>query len=293
MLTAKAIDTTLYPFESRYLEIENEGFPDGKARMHYIDEGEGEIILFVHGTPVWSFLYRNLVKALSATHRCIAMDHIGFGLSDKPQGWGYKPEDHAANLEQFINKLGLKNINLMVHDFGGPIGLSYAVDHPANIKRLIIANTWMWSNADNKTVRKASNFFGSGFGKFLYLNMNFSPNVLLKQAYQDKKKLTKTIHRHYLMPFARKKDRYATWVLARELYGSNDFYDSIWQKRANIRQIPALLAWGMADKFITPDNLERLKTVFEQARELKLDAGHFIQEEAEDLPGHILSFLGS
>lgn len=97
-------DTKEYPFKSNYITI------NGKM-MHYIDEGEGDIILMVHGTPAWSFLYRNLVKELSKTHRCIVPDHLGFGLSEKSKEINSSAPQLAANLEVFINQLGLKIFN--------------------------------------------------------------------------------------------------------------------------------------------------------------------------------------
>ena len=132
------LDRNEYPFESNYFDL-----PVGK--MHYIDEGEGDPIVMVHGNPGWSFEFRNVVKQLSKTNRCIVPDHIGFGLSDKPLGWNYLPKNHAEHFEQLMNHLRLENITLVVNDWGGPIALSYALKKPEKIKKLIIMNTWMWS----------------------------------------------------------------------------------------------------------------------------------------------------
>src|SRR5262249_20412588 len=127
------IDRTEYPFTSRYLDLD-------AGRMHYVDEGEGHPIVMVHGTPDWSFLYRHLIKPLSVGYRCIAPDHLGFGLSDKPIGWGYRPADHARNLRALIDHLGLERYTLVVHDFGGPIGLACAIERPEQVERLVISN---------------------------------------------------------------------------------------------------------------------------------------------------------
>ena len=96
------LDSTLYPFENKYIQLES-------GKMHYVDEGEGELILFVHGTPTWSLLYRDYIRELSKNHRCIAMDHIGFGLSDKPSEFEGSPQAHSKNLKEFIEKLVLNN----------------------------------------------------------------------------------------------------------------------------------------------------------------------------------------
>ena len=123
-----------YPFASHYFEI------DG-LRYHYIDEGKGETLLCVHGNPTWSFAWRNIVKAMSATHRVIAIDHIGCGFSDKPQAYGYTLQQHIENLEQFIDHFKLKNITLLAHDWGGAIGMGVAGRHPELFSRFILFNT--------------------------------------------------------------------------------------------------------------------------------------------------------
>ena len=124
------LDRKDYPFKSNYFDL-----PMGK--MHFVDEGQGLPIVFVHGNPGWSFEYRNSIKELSKTNRCIANDHIGFGLSDKPFDWNYLPKNQAENFEKFINHLKLDKFVLVVNDWGGPIGLSYAVNNPDKIKHLI------------------------------------------------------------------------------------------------------------------------------------------------------------
>src|SRR5688572_22903728 len=121
------LDRNEYPFQSNFFHI-------GRTAMHYIDEGEGDVILFVHGTPSWSFEYRNIIRGLSQRYRCIAIDHIGFGLSAKPADYNYNMAQHADNLERFIEHLQLRDFTMVLHDFGGPIGLQYAVNHPGNIR---------------------------------------------------------------------------------------------------------------------------------------------------------------
>lgn len=127
-----------YPFRSRWWHTD-------AGRMHYVDEGSGEPIVFVHGVPAWSYSFRDLIRRLSHTHRCVAMDHLGFGLSDKPAGWPYEPQALAAHLEELITGLELRNLTPVVHDWGGPLGVAYALRHPRNVARLVLFNTWMWS----------------------------------------------------------------------------------------------------------------------------------------------------
>ncbi|MDQ3856821.1 MAG: alpha/beta fold hydrolase [Chloroflexota bacterium] len=270
------LDHTEYPFESHFLDL-----PSG--RMHYIDEGEGQPVVMVHGTPDWSFVYRHLVRCLSRTHRCIAVDHIGFGLSDKPARWTYTPADHARNLQAFIQRLGLQQITLVVHDFVGPIGLSYAIDHPENVSRLILFNTWLFSGKDTKTYRSwtlASRLFGSPVGRFLYQRLNFSPRFVLKMAFADKSKLSPQVHQHYIRALPTYGDRRGTWVFARELTGSGEWFDSLWARSDRIRDKPALLLWGMKDFATGPEFLEKFRSLFTQTQVVEYDdAGHFPQEE--------------
>ena len=127
----------------------------------------------VHGNPGWSFEFWNIVKELSKTHRCIVPDHIGFGLSNKPYDWDFLPKSHAQNFELFMDSLNLDNITLVVNDWGGPIGLSYALKHPEKIKKIIILNTWMWSVENDPYYQKFSKFMVGGFGKFMIKHFIF------------------------------------------------------------------------------------------------------------------------
>ena len=131
------LDQTAYPFRSRHLSL-------SAGEMHYVDEGQGDAILLVHGTPTWSFEFRHLIAALSTRHRCVAPDHFGFGLSGRPRAFAYTPEAHAAALGEFVDRLGLDRFTLVVHDFGGPIGLPLALRPQAPVRRLVILNAFAW-----------------------------------------------------------------------------------------------------------------------------------------------------
>lgn len=267
------VDRRSYPFQPRFLEV------DG-GRMHYVDEGEGKPLVLVHGTPTWSFLFRHLIADLSRDHRVIAVDHIGFGLSDKPESWSYRPAEHAKNLATLVDRLGLEEITLVVHDFGGPIGLSYAIEHPDNVSALVLFNTWMWSLVGTPAER-ASNFMAGPVGRFLYKRLNFSPRVLVKAAFGDKQKLTREVHRHYVEAFPAPASRQGPWVLAKELIGSSEWYEKLWQRRERIADKPALLLWGMKDPTFKSDSLARWREVLRNARVVECaEAGHFVPEEA-------------
>jgi pimeloyl-ACP methyl ester carboxylesterase len=266
------LDRELYPFESRYIEL------DGQ-RLHYIDEGDGEPLLFVHGTPSWSFEWREQVRALRGRFRCIALDHLGFGLSDKPEHAAYKPEDHARRLAQFARALDLRDVTLVVHDFGGPIGVGAALEEPARFTRLVLINTWLWSLAEEPSVRKISSFVRSFLGRFLYRVLNFSPRVLLPASFAVKQRLSRSVHRHYLAPFASRRERTAPWVLGCELAGSDAYYALLWQRRSEWPELAAII-WGMRDPLLKPSLLAQLEAAFPHVPVTRLaDAGHFPQEE--------------
>ena len=266
------LDTTAYPFEHHYLQLE-------AGNMHYIDEGEGDVILFVHGTPTWSFLYRDYISALSKNYRCIAIDHIGFGLSDKPESFAGNPADHSANLTALIERLNLKEITLVVHDFGGPIGLSSAMDWPDRIKQVVLFNSWLWATKDNPKAQKVDKILNSGMGKFLYLSMNFSPKVLLKKGLYDKKSLSRKEHKQYVRPFPDRASRRSLLNIGKALVGSSDWYQSQWENLDKIESKPWLILWGNKDEFITPDYLETWKKRLPDAEVETFECGHFLQEE--------------
>jgi pimeloyl-ACP methyl ester carboxylesterase len=125
----------LYPFEPKQ-------FDTGRGVMSYLDEGAGdEAVVMVHGNPTWSFYYRNLVLGLRGKIRCIVPDHLGCGLSDKPQDFNYTLGEHIKNLRGLLDSLNLRKIHLVVHDWGGPIGLGTALARPEQLGRVVILNT--------------------------------------------------------------------------------------------------------------------------------------------------------
>lgn len=271
------LDPLHYPFASHRCAL-----PAG--HLHYVDEGAGEPLLFVHGTPTWSFLYRHLITDLRDRYRCIAPDHLGFGLSDKPAAFGYTPADHAANLAALIDHLGLRRVTLVVHDFGGPIGLHYAIERPENVARIVVLNTWMWSNAGDRAVRRLSRFVAGPIGRALYRYANFSARVILPAAFADKAHLTRAVRRHYTAPFARRAERTGPWVLGRELWNSNSFYEALWDRRERLRHIPMQIVWGARDIAFKPAHLQRWRDAFPDAAvTIAPRAGHFVQEEAREL----------
>jgi haloalkane dehalogenase len=271
------LDVAAYPFARHYAAL-----PAG--RISYLDEGHGEPILFVHGTPTWSFEFRHLVRALAPGHRCIAPDHLGFGLSERPRDFGYRPEDHAANLEALVDHLQLDRFTLVVHDFGGPIGLPLALRHPGRVRRLVVLNSWMWSFADDPEMQRRARLAGSALGRWLYRWLNASLRLIMPSAYGNRRALSRAIHRQYLAVFPDRDGRERVlWALARALLASGAFYDSLWQERQRLATLPMLIAWGLKDSAFRPHQLARWLAAFPHAEVATLpDAGHWPHEEEPD-----------
>lgn len=268
------LNTKEYPFVSHFTTI------DGHS-IHYVDEGQGEVLLMVHGTPVWSFLYRHCIQRLSERYRCVALDHLGFGLSDKPSGADYTPQAHAERLATFIETLGLKNITIITQDYGGPIALDYAVHHAENVLRIVIANSWMWSLPQ---MEKGGKLFNNALGKWLYLRYGFSAKVLIPQSFGDKRNLSPDVHGQYLAPLNTPENRIATFAFVQALSGNGKWYAVLNEKSERIASKPVLMLWGMRDRFVPAAQLLPLwKKLWTNARYVEIDnAGHFMEEEVPE-----------
>jgi haloalkane dehalogenase len=268
------LDRNQYPF--RYQSIV---LTDGP--VSYIDEGQGEALLFVHGTPTWSFEYRHLIEILAKRYRCIAPDHLGFGLSGRPAGFAYTPEAHAAVLREFVDRLGLDQFTLIVHDFGGPIGLPLALDQPSRVARVIIMNSWAWPLDDDPKMARGASLIGGALGRFLYRYANASLKLIMPSAYGDKRKLTPAIHAHYLNVFRDRDARVLVLhALAKSLLGSRLHYQSLLDRIGALRRIPVLIVWGMKDSAFQPYQLERWRSLLPNAVvEPIAGAGHWPHEE--------------
>jgi len=272
----KWLDRKEYPFTSHYFQA-----PVG--RMHYVDEGQGDPIVMVHGNPSWSFEFRKIISEMSKTNRCIAVDHIGFGLSDKPYEFDYLPIHQAENFELFMDSLNLENITLVFNDWGGPIGLAYAIKHPEKIKKLIILNTYLWSVENDPYFQKFSGLMGGALGRFLIKNINMFAKYFLPQVVGNKKAFTKSVHKHYYKHLATKKDRKGCYVFPREVVGSGKWLDSLWEQREKINSIPTTFVWGMKDMAFREKELNYWLANWNNPKVIRLEkVGHYPQEEAPD-----------
>lgn len=281
------LDRELYPFAAHEARV-----PEG--RVHYVDEGAGPPVLLVHGNPTWSFLFRDVITAIRGTRRAVAPDLLGFGLSDKPAGFSYLPVDQARVFAAVVDELDLSGVTVVVGDWGGPIGLSWALDNPDRVAGIVVTNTWLWSVAGDWYYRAFSGFMGGPVGRRLILRRNFFAGSFLARAYGDRSRLTPRIHEQYLRPLGSPQERQGCAVFPREIIGSSRWLDSLWQRRSRLDGIPMTLVWGMSDIAFREKELLRWEAAFPQARTVRLEGcGHFVAEERPaDLAAEILALGG-
>jgi haloalkane dehalogenase len=268
------IPTELYPFESHYMDLD-------RAAVHYVDEGSGPPLLLLHGNPTWSFLYRDIVRGLSDRYRCIAPDYPGFGLSRAAAGYGYRPADHAAVLEQLVDRLSLTNVTLMVQDWGGPIGFAVATSHPERFSSFVLGNTWAWPKEDPGT-QVFSRLLGGPIGSYLILKRNFFVEKILPGNVKLKK-LSAEVMDAYRGPFPTAESRRPVHVFPHEILASRPFLAEVERGLSKLSDRPALLVWPTKDVAFRERERKRWEQAFPNHRTVTLEgAGHYIQEDAAE-----------
>ena len=269
------VDKSLYPFKSNFFS------PDGKNRINYVDEGLGTPIVMVHGNPTWSFYYRNLGLIFKKNHRIIIPDHMGMGLSDKPSGYEFSIKNHMDNFGKLIDHLDLPPFHLVVHDWGGPIGLSYAVSHPEKIKSLTILNTAAFNSPEiplRIRICKTpllGRFLIQGFNAFAY------PATIMASH----KGLSKDVKKGFLAPYRKISSRAAQWKFVQEipLSPSHPNFDLIDKVEKGLSKIKCkkLILWGEKDFCFNLSFLSRWEKIYPEAKVITYkDAGHYVLEDA-------------
>ena len=278
------LDTARYPFRSRF-------FTQPRGEMHYIDEGEGPVLVFVHGNPTWSFTWRHLIAAFRRTHRCVAMDHLGFGLSDKP-GEPMSPAEHAENLTRLLDHLQVDRVTLVVEDWGGPIGFSWALQRAERLARAVVFNSWLWSVRGDPHFERFSGLMGGRFGRFLTRRLNFFARFVLPKAVGVP--LPREVWRHYRAPLSSAEARAQCAHFPTEIIGASAWLGALWAQRESLAEVPALMLWGGRDIAFREQELARWGEIFPHARIRRLsEAGHAPQEtHPVGVVGALRSFLG-
>ncbi|MDP0399326.1 haloalkane dehalogenase [Tsukamurella strandjordii] len=274
-------DPELYPFESRW-------FASSAGRMHYIDEGSGPVLLFCHGTPTWSFVYRAIVTALRDRYRCIVVDHLGFGLSERPDGCGYTITELSSLLGELIDHLGLDDVVVMGQDWGGPIGLGAAVRRAERIRGVVLGNTAFWPN-DGLDKRLFSAIMSSRPMQRRIIDDNVMIDRVL--ASELRVTLSPAEFENYRAVQPTPAARAALAVMPREIRAARGFLAELERDVAQrLGDKPALATWGMRDKVFRPRAcLPRIRRTFTDLDIVELPAaGHIIQEAA---PGKIAAAI--
>jgi haloalkane dehalogenase len=265
------VDAKLYPFESRVLEIQGNS-------IHYIDEGTGPTLLFAHGNPTWSFLYRDVVVALKDSFRCVAVDLAGFGLSRAAPGFSYLPGDQSAVLAGLIEKLDLRDFSVVVQDWGGPIGLSAALAQPERLAGVVISNTWAWPVNGNPGFENFSRLMGGPIGHFGSKFFNAFVNILLPLSHK-RRKLSRAEMVHYRKPLPAGR-RAPTWILPKQIIASREFLVALEARLPELAALPALILWGDKDDAFQAPELARWQQLLPGASTVVLEGvAHFAPSE--------------
>ncbi len=281
----RSVDPSLYPFTPHYFDR------GAGLRMHYLDEGsDGPPVLMVHGNPSWSFYYRNLVTALSGTHRCIVPDHIGMGLSDKPDdaAYDYTLSQRIDDLDALINSLNLKQpLTLVVHDWGGMIGFGWAVKHPEQVARLVILNTAAFPLPVDKTFPGLLRLTRTPLGAFLVRGFNaFSWGATVVGCKLGK--MSPAISRAYRAPYDSWDNRIATLRFVQDIPLSpgdrgHARIQAIAGELHRFKATPAMIVWGDRDFVFDDAFLRQWREYLPEARvHVQAGAGHYVLEDAAD-----------
>jgi len=270
---ASRLSRRLYPFQSRYLTL------PGVGRIHYLDEGQGPPIVLLHGNPTWSLLYRNIVPRLAPDFRCVAPDLPGFGLSRAADGFDFHPSSQSRALEAFVQHLGLKGLLMMVHDWGGPIGLGFAARRPDLFSGLVIGNSFAWPVRGQLKYELFSRVVGGRMGRRLVDRHN--AYLRLRLPTMSRRKMPDEILALYRAPFEENDTRWLTSYMPQQIIKATDYLEEVERGLGSLRDLRTLILWGASDFSFGPVDRRRFEALFPRHETVKLKgASHLIQEDA-------------
>lgn len=293
------VSQELYPFTGQYLEVN--GLDNKPVRLHYLDEGEktNDPIVMVHGNPTWSFYYRRLVTALSPSYRTVVPDHVGCGLSDKPgdERYPYTLERRIADLDTLINHLDLGDrITLIVHDWGGMIGLGWAAQNVERVARLVILNTGAFPLPPSKPFPWQLALTRTPFGALAVRGFNAFSGVASRVCVVQP--MPAEIRRAYRAPYNSWKNRIATLRFVQDipLRPADPGYDIVTSTERELPRfdtIPVMLCWGEKDFVFDAPFRERFEELLPNATVHSFpDAGHYVLEDkADEIEALVTRFL--
>lgn len=275
---------SIFPFKRNYLDLNGQQY-------HYLNEGKGEPVVMVHGNPSWSFYYRNLVTALSNNYQCIVPDHIGCGLSDKPSdaNYDYTLAQRIDDLESLLDHLDVKqNITLVVHDWGGMIGMGYAARYPERIKRLVILNTGAFNLPKSKKFPIPLWICRNTFiGTLLVRGLNAFSSIASYVGVK-RRPMSAAVRAAYVAPFNSWKNRISTLRFVQDIplqphHRNYQLVESIGASVEKFQDIPAVICWGAKDFVFDKHFLAVWKQKLPNAQVHEFsDCGHYILEDASN-----------
>lgn len=270
----------LFPFQSHW-------FDGAGPRIHFVDEGSGPAVVMFHGNPTWSFLYRKVIVALRDRFRCIAMDYPGFGLSERPAGYGYTSAEHAVVTGKLVDHLQLDRFIVVGQDWGGPIGMTVAVERAGRVAGLVFANTWYWPAQGSLTA--FSLVMSSPLFQWLILQRNFFVNFLMPRSVA--RKLDAAVFNTYQLAQPSPEARRGVAEFPRQIRRARPMLARLATEAPRaLGGKPMELVWAMKDPaFGREPVIQRWLRDFPEARVTRLsDANHYVQEDA---PGAVASAI--
>jgi haloalkane dehalogenase len=277
-----------FPFEPRHVQA-------GDVRLHYVDEGprDAPTLLFVHGNPTWSYMWRTQIAELSKQgRRCVAFDHMGFGRSDKPPHLSrYSLQAHIEHARRLVDELDLTDVTLVAHDWGGPIGLGAMLDHTDRLSAAVLSNTWAWE-LPSFVPPFIREFRTEGLGEILVLGGNlFVESIPGGMANRETDPVMMDAYR---APFPDYWSRVGMLAFQRDIpFTERDKSAALMgsiHERVEQLDIPVTLVWGMRDPVFQPVFMDQWRELFPDARVVEVeDAAHFVPEDRPDAITEALS----
>ena len=283
--SAFPVPSTVFNAQSRFLTL-----PSG-AKIHYVDEGSGPVLLFLHGNPSWSFQWRELITRLKSNYRCIALDYPGFGMSDAPPDFGFTPREESLIVEEFGDQLKLKDITLVMQDWGGPIGLAFAERRPELIRGLILGSTWAWPT-DTSTPRGMYSLIGGGpVGEFIQMNFNGLTEFVVR--HEINRKLSADVMNIYTRPSRPPSRRGVEAFYPGQIDAVTPWFRELEVGLSRLRNKPALIFWALRDTGFPLQDLARFEAAFPDHQTIRFPlARHFFfEDEFEAMVPQIQTFI--
>ncbi|WDG16785.1 alpha/beta fold hydrolase [Microbacterium sp. Clip185] len=271
------VDRDEYPFSSAIANV-------GGHRIHYVDTAapgqSGPTLLFLHGNPTWSFVYRDVIRALPASVRCVAPDLPGFGLSDAADDFDGTFVAHADVIERFVDALGLEDVVLVAQDWGGPIGLRLLERTPERFRGVALCNTWAWPVADDPHFARFAGAMGGRVGAFFTRHGNLFVNLMIPIGHR-RRRVTRAEMAHYRRALGTARRRGFSAVLPREIVAATPHLVELEAGLSVLSAIPVLIMWGDRDIAFREPELARWRTIAPHAHvEVIEGAGHFLPSDA-------------